>query len=327
VVYIFFRTKKFIKLTSPQQKGEKQVHKTMSLPLEKIIPLFLLFALGYFLKKQALLEKSHADLFLKLVMYVAYPALIIPSFATLPLSIGLLYLPVIAGAIMVVLFCIAYVVGKQLLLSRQTMGTFLLSAMIMNLGFMLSFFLAVAEKTDVAYFLLFNMGHDIVLFTFVYWIACKHGANEYTPKQMAKKIFLLPPLWAIAAGLLLNWTQTPLPGVLTATFSLLGSIVVPLMMLALGAYFSWTIKQLPLVLTSISLRMIGGGFLGFLFVSLFSLEGMVRFVVLLCSIAPVGFNTLVFSSLEKLDKEFAAQVVSLALLIGLGTTTLFLYFL
>ncbi len=299
----------------------------MPLPLEKIIPLFLLFALGYVLKKQAFLEKSHADLFLKLAMYVAYPALIIPSFAVLPLSLDLLYLPIIAAAIMLLLFCIAFVIGKKLSLPRATMGTFLLSAIIMNLSFMLSFFLTIAKKEDVAYFLLFNMGHDMVLFTFVYWIACKYGTNEYTPKQMAKKIFLLPPLWAMVAGLLLNWTQTPVPEVLSITFSMVGSIIVPLVMLAIGVYFTGAIKHVRLVMTSIGIRMIGGGILGMLFVTFFSLEGMVRFVVLFCSIAPVGFNTLVFSSLENLDKEFAAQVVSLALLIGLGTTTLFLYIL
>jgi len=292
----------------------------------QLFPIFALFILGYILKRIHFLEKQHADLFLKLGMYIVFPALIIPSFASLPLRFDLVYLPLIAIFIMLILFCVSFVVGKGISLSRQTYGTFLLSGMNMNLTFVLAFFLAIVGPEYIAYFLLFNFGHDVLLFTFVYSLACRYGTNNYAPKQMLKKLISLPPLWAMFIGLFLNVAGIALPVVLDSTFSLLGGLFIPLVMLALGVYFSFATDRPLLLFSGIGIRMAGGLLLAFLFVWLFSLEGISRLVVLMSGFAPVGFNTLVFSSLENLDKEFAAQAVSLALLIGLVGFPVLLYF-
>ena len=45
-------------------------------------------------------------------------------------------------------------------------------------------------------------------------------------------------------------------------------------------------------------------------------QGTTFAVVALCSAAPVGFNALTFSSLAKLNTEFAASVLSISILIG-----------
>ena len=66
-----------------------------------------------------------------------------------------------------------------------------------------------------------------------------------------------------------------------------------------------------------SIRILGGLAFGILLSNLFGLEDMLRKVVIICSSAPVGYNTLVLSSLENLDKEFAASLVSISLILGI----------
>jgi predicted permease len=63
--------------------------------------------------------------------------------------------------------------------------------------------------------------------------------------------------------------------------------------------------------------MVFGLMLGFILVKLFDLEGLSKAVVLLGAAAPVGYNTLTFSSMENLDKEFAANLVSFSILTGI----------
>lgn len=73
----------------------------------------------------------------------------------------------------------------------------------------------------------------------------------------------------------------------------------------------------PVIPPGESIRTGIGLLLGLLFVYLFDLNGVSRTVVLVCSSAPSGLNTLVFSSMEKLDNEFAASVVSYSVIVGM----------
>lgn len=65
--------------------------------------------------------------------------------------------------------------------------------------------------------------------------------------------------------------------------------------------------------------------LGFIFVTIFNLEGINKIIILIASASPVGYNTLTFASLEKLDKEFASSVISYSILTGIILTPLLLF--
>jgi predicted permease len=57
-------------------------------------------------------------------------------------------------------------------------------------------------------------------------------------------------------------------------------------------------------------------------IGLFHLHGAERGVMLLLAVAPVGFNTVTFASLETLDVEFASGVVSISLIVGFVLTSI-----
>ena len=72
--------------------------------------------------------------------------------------------------------------------------------------------------------------------------------------------------------------------------------------------------------------MLLGFVLGLGFCYLLDLEGLIKSVVLIGASAPVGFNSIIFASMEKLDKEYAASMVSFGILTGLAVIPLIIYF-
>ncbi len=282
----------------------------------KIIPVILILLLGYVLKRLNILKKEDGDLFLKLVFYIALPALIILSLAKIDLQVDFVFLPISAALVIFTISGVAFLVGKLLKLPTPTFGAFLVGATIMNIGFALPFFIAAYGEEGLARVSLFDFGNGLLTFTFVYFLACKYGVNNSSQKAMAKKILVSPPIWALFIGIIINLTNTSIPLLANTFLQLVGGLTIPLIMLALGVYFSPKLVSVTPIFVATFIRMVGGLAVGFIVVQLFGLEGLNRLIVLIGAAAPVGYNTLTFSSLEKLDKEFAANLVSFSILIG-----------
>jgi predicted permease len=291
----------------------------------KILPIILIFILGYFLKSIHLFKKEEGDLFLKVVFYVVFPASILISVPTLPLTPDVIALPCIAICIVLTTGVLSYCIGKQFNLLDTTFGVFIIACMIMNSGFILPFFIAVYGNKGLALVMLMDIGNALVVFSVVYSVACKYGTNKKS--SMIKKLLYSPPLLSIIIALILNYTHTPLPEIITPFLQSLSYLVTPLIMLALGIYFTPSFVKIKPLISIIFIRVGIGFLLGILFVKLFNLEGVSRLVVLIGASAPVGYNTVVFSSLENLDKEFATSVVSVSILLGLILVPLLMYIL
>ncbi len=283
----------------------------------KIIPVVFIFVLGYFLKKINLLKKEDGDLFLKIVFYISLPALIILSITNITLSLDFIYLPVIAALIIFITYFIAYFIGRLLHLQKTSLGVFLVGSMIMNIGFALPFIIAAYGEEGLARIVLFDFGNGFLVFTFIYYIAYKYGSSKKTSKTMIKKFISSIPIWALIIAIILNLTNLQIPTVANNLFQIIGNMTIPLIMLSLGIYFSPKVVKIFPLISAIVIRMLFGLLLGFFFVELLNLEGLTRLIILIGSAAPVGYNTLTFSSLENLDKEFAASLVSFSILIGI----------
>jgi hypothetical protein len=163
---------------------------------------------------------------------------------------------------------------------------------------------------------LFDFGNAIIVFSLVYYIACRYGEVSKNNLAMLKKIAFSPPLWALVIAITLNLLNIRLPETASALFQTAGSITFPLVMISLGIYFTPKIANYRLLLLSIAVRMGLGMLLGLLFAYLFHLEGLDRIIALIGASAPIGYTTLTYSSLENLDKEFAASIISFSILIG-----------
>lgn len=286
----------------------------------KIIPVVLIFLLGYILKRLNILKKEDGDLFLTVVYYIALPALIIISIADVELRLSFVFLPIAAVLTALTTTLISYWTGRILRLPRPSLGTFIIGSTIMNIGFTLPFFITAYGKQGLARITMFDFGNMAMIFTFVYWLACKHGATGIDQKVMVKKLLLVPPMWALLIAVLLNLLKIPIPSFINDFLGMVGWMMTPLVMLALGLYFSPRMVRMGPVFSATFIRMILGFACGFVLANLFGLEGLNRSIVIIGSAAPVGYTTLTFSYLENLDKEFAASLISFSIIMGMIIT-------
>ena len=277
----------------------------------------MIFILGYLLKRVKILSQKDGDLLLKLFYYVSVPSLIVVSVSQMSFSAELLWLPVIATLIIIISYVVSCFVARLLDLRKPSVGVFLVGSLVMNTGFVFPFMFAVKGEEGLARASLFDFGSVILVFTFVYYLACKHGNNTNGSLAMMKKCLFSPPLLALIAGLFLCINRLQLPVIALQFFKTLGNMTSPLMMLSLGIYFSPKVIKMRPLLSAIILRMGLGFLLGLIFVKAFDLHGLNKTVVLVCSAAPCGISTLVFSSMEELDNEFASSIVSYSTIVGL----------
>jgi predicted permease len=294
--------------------------------LLKMVPVILIFALGVLLKRLKVLTNKDSDLLLKLVFYVCLPSLTIISTQKVVLIWKHVYIPFIPIVIVLTTFLVSTLLLSQLKISRRTRGTFLVGTMIMNTAFVFPFVLSAFGEEGFAYATIFQFGTGLSIFTFIYYIAMRHSPAAENRVNF-KKFLLLPPIWALICGIILNLSGLKIPVVLHNFFELLGLPAIPLVMLSLGVYFHPRVSNIKRLLLVFMIRIMGGFLLSYGLTELLNISGMVRTVVILCASAPVGYNTLVFSTMEDLDKEFAASLVSISLILGMVYIPVLVYIL
>lgn len=292
----------------------------------KIIPVILIFVLGFILKLFGVLKQEHGDVFMRVVFYLALPALVILSLTRIELTGEYIWLPIISFSVIMIQFLVSYLVGKFMKLDRKTHGVLLTGTMIMNIGFALPFIIASYGDEGLALLSMFDFSNAILAFTLVYYLACRYGENGNSSKMLFKKFLFAPPIWALVAGIVLNLTNTEIPPVPAHLFQILGDLTIPLIMIALGIFFNLRLIKAGPVFIGIGIRMVLGFAIGYAFCYFLNLEGLIKVIVLIGASAPVGFNSIIFASMEKLDKEYAASMVSFGILAGMVVIPLIIYF-
>jgi predicted permease len=187
----------------------------------------------------------------------------------------------------------------------------------MNIGFTLPFFITAYGKEGLARITMFDFGNMTMIFTFVYWVACRHGTSSIDKRVMMKKLLLVPPMWALVIAIFLNLMKVRIPFFIDDFLQMVGWMMTPLVMLALGLYFSPRMTRMGPVLSATFIRMILGFAAGLFLTKVFGLTGLNRSIVIIGCAAPVGYTTLTYAYLENLDKEFAASLISFSILTGM----------
>lgn len=285
--------------------------------LSRIAFVGIIFFLGYFTKVIKLIKEKEADLFLKIVFFVSLPALIIFSISSIKLSWELAVFPFLSFLVVLITYFISSAVAKRLKLERSYSGVFLAGTMIMNTGFILPFVIMFYGQEGVARLALFDFGNIVMTFGFVYYLTCRYSKKGEGSKEIIKKIILAPPLWALSIGILLNLSPFDISFRIARTLYFIGLSAIPLVLFSLGVYFNPRFSRKFLLFYGAFIRIFLGFVLGFLLVKIFGFLGISRVIILLACSAPSGYNTLVFSSISGLNKEFASDLISFSIAIDI----------
>jgi predicted permease len=203
----------------------------------KIVPVVLIILREIALKRFEHTQEGRRAPFLSGLLHsVTTPWSLYPSWTSNPTE--LCFLPVSARSCSIDDYGISFLSGKVLRLPRATLGTFIVGSTIMNIGFTLPFFITAYGKEGLARITMFDFGNMTVIFTFTYWLACKHGTSGMDKKVMMKKLFLVPPMWALVIAVALNLMKIRIPFFINDFLQMVGWMMTPLVMLALGLYFS-----------------------------------------------------------------------------------------
>lgn len=293
----------------------------------KLSPIILTYVLGILLRRARVVERDAGSVFLRIVFYVAIPALILQTIPKTTITPDIALLPLIAAGVIFGTYALASVVARRFAPERTVAGVTLVGSMIMNTSFVLPFVLVLYGDAGFTTAVAFDIGNGFLVASVVFYTACRYGERGGGKWGAIRRVAAAPPLWAFVAGLFLNFTGFPLPAVLESFLALVGNLMVPLVMLSLGIYFSPRLHRPRLLVSVLAIRSIGGFALALALSRLFGLEGLTRSVVLVCGAAPVGFNTLVFSSLAGLDMDFAASLLSTSIALGIVLLPILMMFL
>lgn len=294
----------------------------------KILPLLLIFLAGYGLKRAKFLTSEDGSSLLKLIFFAGVPALIFISILKVDFDSSLLLLCLLPPIIVAITLLAGLLLRRTALrnISVKTFGALLVGAVVMNTGFLLPFVQNLYGAEGLARLAIIDAFNALITFSLVYAVAVKMGNNEPRLSFVTKKILISPPLWALILALILKGLDVTPPQFAMETLGLVAGLVAPVVLLALGLKLTFKLEKPKLLLVPLFLRFVLGGLIGIAFVKLFGLEGLNAQIAIFASLAPIGFNSITFAELEKLDVEFAASQVSIGLIGGLIITPFIVHF-
>lgn len=286
-------------------------------PEVRIALLIGLFVAGLVARRSGWLQPKHAGFMLRLVINFGLPAMFIADVSRIPLRTDLIALPAGALIIMLLTWLAAWLSGRAMRLNRQEQGSLTLCGVSINNGFLFPFVLAAWGQEAFAQLALFDFGHVIGQSTFVYMLAAWYGGQHTSAAAVVKRALLFPPLWALLVALAINGADVALPQWLVVPLRLVGQSILLLVIVALGVLFDARLLRDGRVMLALALRLLLGLALGLLLAWAFNLDGLMRAVLVLGAMAPIGFNAVVFSDREHLHRELAASAASISVLLGL----------
>lgn len=275
----------------------------------KLMPIILYFLIGYSLKRFGVLKKEEAGVLIRLVFYLMSPAVIITSMSSMKFTETLIYYPISAICIHIFMYFLTLIIANKLKISDKEKVIFRGSTLIMNMTFVLPFFIVFFGEENVYLLSLFDAGNLLMVTTVVYSIFI---TNSGSLLNKIKTVLKSPLIISMIIGALLNITGIRLPRGVEITIQNIASITGTVIMIALGAYFTPKFSKLKLSVIVILVKMLGIVFIGTILGKVLPIDEMGKMLILLGAMSPVGNNVLSYALITDGDVEMATNVISLS---------------
>ena len=289
----------------------------------KLMPIILYFLIGYSLKRFGVLKKEEAGVLIRLVFYLMSPAVIITSMSSMKFSETLIYYPISAICIHIFMYFLTLIIANKLKISDKEKVIFRGSTLIMNMTFVLPFFIVFFGEENVYLLSLFDAGNLLMVTTVVYSIFI---TNSGSLLNKIKTVLKSPLIISMIIGALLNITGIRLPRGVEITIQNIASITGTVIMIALGAYFTPKFSKLKLSVIVILVKMLGVVFIGTILGKVLPIDKMGKMLILLGAMSPVGNNVLSYALITDGDVEMATNVISLSNIVSFISISLLLVF-
>lgn len=151
-----------------------------------------------------------------------------------------------------------------------------------------------------------------VLLTLGVFIAARYGSGaSVSLGDSLGRVLRLPPLWAVAAGLVVNFGGVPVPEIVLDAAQLMGRAVIPVMTFTVGLALDFQdVKRLPLAVPALGVKLLASPVLAWWIGSRAGLSGDVLRAVVIEGAMPVMVLSLVIADEFDLDVPLAAACVA-----------------
>jgi malate permease and related proteins len=171
---------------------------------------------------------------------------------------------------------------------------------------------------------MFDIGNTFIVFGAIYSLGTYFSANKKAQtgiKSILKKVFSLPPVLGILLGLIINIAKIPLPTICINFLEVLASGNKPIVLLLMGIYLSFELdKKLMIAISKVIVIRVSVGIivvLGIYFL-INNDYSMMKNVLMLCVLMPIGLTILPFSDELGYDSRIAGTMLNISLLISFG---------
>ncbi|MEJ2628418.1 MAG: AEC family transporter, partial [bacterium] len=130
--------------------------------VQNIIPLFISFFIGVFIRKRRILTQEEGKKLLKLIFYFTLPASVFLSVNQIKISWEYVYLPVIAVVTFLILTGISYLVFLPYKKSPHKFGVLVIGSIIMNIAFIYPYASAGYGDSGFAKVVFFDLGNIVI---------------------------------------------------------------------------------------------------------------------------------------------------------------------
>ncbi|MCC6905046.1 MAG: AEC family transporter [Anaerolineae bacterium] len=293
----------------------------MNIILEALVPSMVFVAVGFTLRQFKVFKIEHAHVLSRVIFFVTLPALCYSIMSRAGLTWNLLLLPAIGLLKAVPLVALAFAAVRWFRLDRSVAGILLAAVGSSNLGlFLYPMFQHIYGDDAMIRLALYDIGNSVYIYSAMVLVLQGYTgeAESATEFRLAdwRGFLASPPLWATFVGLLAGAVGFSLPLPVNSAVEAARAANLPLVMVTLGIFMELRLRNLPALALGVAVKMAGGLAVGFGLAWLFGLTGLDRIAVIVATPMPVALSTLVYTSREELDVEFAAGLVSLTIIGG-----------
>jgi predicted permease len=285
--------------------------------LLRLLPIVLGMVGGYLLRRLGAAEQRDGRFLLKLVFNLYLPALLFTALSKVHITRDLAMYPLAALMAMSTGYLAGRLLAVKVRWAPRQAAVLLCSCMIVNTAYALPFVQALYGADGVARIAAFDAVNGTLTFTWAYYTAARGNPRHIGGPVLLDRLVKSPPLYGIAAGLLVNLADVRVPDAITGAIASFGAATPVLIFLALGILlepFHQDFRRAALIVGS---RLATGLAAAVAIVLIFGLHGVDRTIVLLLGLAPIAFNSVIFASLENLDVRLALNALSLSLVASL----------
>lgn len=288
-----------------------------------VLSLFLVLFTGYLLKRQGILRDTDTGVINRMILDVTLPAFVFHALYRQRVTSDMVHAAWLFGILQVLMMALLWIPARLLKFPRPVVGTFLLTAVYGNTGFLgYPVVQAIFGKTEgamAAAVVYDQFSMALPVYTVGVAVAMHYGTKHETSWREMLTFFTTPTFLVLIGTLVINALQLPVPTFVTRSAQLVAGATVPLVLLSLGLMLEPTHLQtnhyyLPMALILVA-KMVLFPYLMWLATGWMGVQGVARWVAVTQSAMPSAMVNAVITERYGCDHQLATLVIVLGTLL------------